>query len=66
MRIYQPTGMTPQKLAVFFILQRSLCKWSLVYEPSNGQYWRLFRKMFFDIVEIDFPEEYKWHEYYQS
>ena len=56
----------PQKLAVFFILQRSLCKWSLVYDPSNGQYWRLFREMFFDIVEIDFPEEYKWHEYYQS
>ena len=55
-----------QKLAVFFVLQRSLCKWSLVYEPDNGKYWRLFRDMFFDIVEIDFPAQYKFDEWYRQ
>ena len=55
-----------QKLAIFFILQRSLCKWSLVYEPDNGKYWRLFREMFFDILEIELPEEYKSHEWFSK
>jgi hypothetical protein len=55
-----------QKLAVFFIFQRSLCKWSLVYEPSHGKYWRLFREMFFDIIDIDLPEEYRFQEWFSK
>ena len=50
-----------EKLAIFFILQRSLCKWSLVYEPYHGHWWRLFRQLFFDVVEIPLPEKYR-HE----
>ena len=48
-----------QTLAVFFILQRSLCKWSLVYEPANGKYWRLFCEMFFEVVHIPIPSGYE-------
>ena len=48
-----------ETLAVFFILQRSLCKWSLVYEPSNGKYWRLFCEMFFEVVHIPIPSGYE-------
>ena len=62
-----------EKLAIFFVLQRSLCKWSLVYEPRHGRYWRLFREMFFDVVELDIPQDYhnaewlsRWDERYSS
>jgi len=61
-----------EKLCVFFILQRCLCKWSLVYEPPNGRYWRVFRQMFFEVVELEVPEKYAepnwmadWVEHYE-
>ena len=64
-----------EKLAIFYILQRCLCKWSLVYEPQHGRYWRLFREMFFDVVELGIPQDYtnpeselsfRWNERYAS
>ena len=62
-----------EKLCMFFILQRSLCKWSLVYEPQHGRYWRLFREMFFDVVQLDIPQDYSnsewlstWNERYAA
>ena len=62
-----------EKLAIFYILQRCLCKWSLVYEPQHGRYWRLFREMFFDVVELEIPQAYnnnewlsQWNERYAS
>jgi hypothetical protein len=62
-----------EKLAIFYILQRCLCKWSLVYEPQHGRYWRLFREMFFDVVELEIPQAYnnnewlsRWNERYAS
>ena len=52
-----------EKLTIFYILQRCLCKWSLVYEPQHGRYWRLFREMFFDVVELEIPRAYNNNEW---
>ena len=48
-----------EKLCAFFILQRCLCKWSLVYEPYHGHYWRIFRQMFFEVVDLEIPAGYE-------
>jgi hypothetical protein len=52
-----------EKLAMFFTLQRSLDKWALVYEPYHGRWWRIFRQMFFDVVEIPLPGKYRYEQW---
>ena len=61
-----------QKMAMFFCLQRSLCKGPLVYEPFNGKNWRIFREMFFEVIALEVPECYRllgrynrWSERYE-
>ena len=60
-----------EKLAVFFCLQRALCKWDLVYEPCHGRYWRAFRTLFLEVARLPIPEKYadpswleRWNERY--
>lgn len=45
-----------EKLACFFLLQRGLCKWDLVYEPLHGKFWRAYRTLFFEVCEME-PQE---------
>lgn len=53
-------------LAGFFFLQRALCKWSLVYEPMDGQYWQAFRSLFLQVNGLEIPEHYRKPEYCQQ
>ena len=53
-------------LASFFFLQRSLCKWDLVREPINGEYWQAFRSLFLQINGAEIPETYQQQEYCQQ
>lgn len=48
---------TLEKLTVFFLLQRSLLKWS--YEPLDGQHWRAFRSLFLELAREKVPPEYQ-------
>ena len=50
-----------EKLAAFFLLQRGLCKYDLEREPENGKYWRAYRTLFFEVCELDIPQQYR-HE----
>lgn len=54
------------KLANFFLLQRALGKWDLVYEPPNGRWWRAFRTLFFEVVNLPIPERYRMPRYYDE
>ena len=61
----QPTDWNDlQLMSIFFILQRGLGKWSLVYEKRHGKYWRIFREMFFEVIELEVPREYYHEERY--
>lgn len=53
-------------LASFFFLQRSLCKWALVYEPLDGKYWQAFRLLFLRVNHLEIPENYQHQEYCQQ
>ncbi len=55
-----------EKLAVFFLLQRGLYKWDLVYEPKHGRFWRAFRTLFFEVCELDAGEPYRGMTYIEE
>jgi hypothetical protein len=61
--VYFETGAWPEaladRLALFYLLQRALCKWELFGEPHDGRYWRAFRTLFFEVCEADVPEAYR-------
>jgi hypothetical protein len=59
-------GSEPKLLAAFFFLQRALFKWSLVYEPENGHYWRAFRELFLRLYAAEIPEQYRMADYYEE
>ena len=53
-----------EKLATFFMLQRGLNKWDLVYEPKHGRWWRAYRTLFFEAVHLDVPAAYRNGDWY--
>lgn len=55
-----------EKLTIFFILQRSLFKWGLEGEPKDGKYWKAFRSLFLECVDLPIPSEYKREDYCQE
>lgn len=55
-----------EQLATFFMLQRGLCKWNLVYEPQDGKYWRAFRELFLKAYRHEIPERYRQQPYYDE
>lgn len=55
-----------EQLAVFFLLQRGLCKWDLVYEPEHGRFWRAFRSLFLLVYDYEIPPEYALSEYVEQ
>ncbi len=55
-----------EQLATFFLLQRGLAKWNLVYEPKHGRYWRAFRMLFLLAHSYEIPEEYRLAGYYEQ
>lgn len=48
-----------QRLAVFFMLQRFLCKWGGEQLPRNGPHWRLFREIFLVVADCRVPVEFR-------
>ena len=66
---YWQTGVWPssdlEKLATFFMFQRGLCKWDLIYEPKHGKYWRTFRELFFLVAPLPVPGKYRDPEWYR-
>jgi hypothetical protein len=52
-----------EQLAVFFLLQRGLCKWDLVYQPEHGKFWRAFRSLFFLVYDYKIPSDYALSQY---
>jgi hypothetical protein len=55
-----------EKLATFFLLQRSLYKYDLQYEPEDNKFRKAFRSLFSECVDLDIPLEYQQKEYYQN
>ncbi|MBW4686578.1 MAG: hypothetical protein KME40_16090 [Komarekiella atlantica HA4396-MV6] len=55
-----------KKLATFFLLQRSLYKYDLQYEPNDRKFYKAFRTLFFECVDLDIPVEYQIQEYYKN
>ncbi|PHJ69585.1 hypothetical protein VF04_16405 [Nostoc linckia z7] len=63
----QQWGLRPlELLATFFLLQRSLYKYDLQYEPKDSNFRKVFRSLFFECVDLDIPEEYQQKEYVQA
>lgn len=54
------------RMAIFMMMQRWLMKWGGERKPFHGRYWRLFRTMFFHVVELEVAPEYRYQEYYDS
>lgn len=54
------------QMLVFFLMQRYLMKWGGEHEPPNGKKWRLFREMFFRVVDRPVPLDYQMPEYYRD
>lgn len=57
---------TLERLCVFFLLQRGLCKWDLVYEPKHGKFWRAFRTLFFLVCREEIPAPYQIADYLEQ
>jgi len=47
-----------EELAIFFMLQRRLLKWDLVFMPQNGKHWRAFRTLFLKTYEYEIPKQF--------
>jgi hypothetical protein len=47
-----------ERMAVFFVLQRSLYKWGGDQFPRNDAHWRYFRELFLAVAEADIPPEF--------
>lgn len=66
-------NLTPlEQMTVFFLLQRGLSKWDLVYEAENGKFWRAYRSLFLLVASYEVPQEYclegyieQWKQKYQ-
>jgi hypothetical protein len=63
---------TLEKLCVFFLLQRGLFKWDLIYQPKDGKLWRGFRELFLLVCKEEVPPRYElsgfseqWKEKYE-
>jgi hypothetical protein len=54
-----------EQLAVFFLLQRGLAKWDLVYESERGKFWRAYRSLFLRVYQYEIPSEYEILDYVQ-
>lgn len=52
-----------EQLATFFMLQKGLCKWNLVYEPQDGKYWKAFRELFLLTCKHEVPKVYQQQPY---
>lgn len=55
-----------QRMTLFFLLQRYLGKWGGEYEPRYGKTWRIFRTLFFTVVNEPVPPQYQVRAYYRN
>lgn len=46
-------------LTLFFLLQRGLCKWDLVYESPESRFWWAYRELFFLAHRLPIPATYR-------
>lgn len=49
--------------ALFFSLQRYLCKWGGGREPRDGTYWWMYRELFLRTCETPIPPRFRFKRY---
>lgn len=54
------------RMTMFFLLQRYLMKWGGEHEPKHGKFWRLFRQLFFAVVDQPVPMAFQHEGNYQN